>query len=530
MLPDEMCGWDTDEILAYTTPRVCWVRDRYVGFCYYVLLLLAMCWVLIGQILWRNEHFQLKDVRGIPRLWVSHPTLNQCDPNEVGCKPEFQPISSLPYCLENPSASATHPARCKYGDKFSLLPDGINTNRVFIPTVEIVMEEKRSCKPSRENKYKCDALYVKNEKSDEVYYMNETRVKYYANVEDYVLQFTSTYHRGDISGTSLKHAGFYWDCQDERKTGDRSWNERLSEPNKFDSCNEKILKEIKCLPGAACKKEHLKKNKLVLMEDADAWKSTEYTGGQNLRASAVKLNTKVVTAASLEGTRIKKEPYRPTPSVFATTHGDTFKLGKLLELADADLDRHYNMDGFTTRMAGTVIEVEVVYENLRRFLSSFGLSQVRYAYKVVEKKLPYISREWLAHVQPVDHPDSRRYVVQHGVVVVFTVSGVFGFFSIVYLLIMLTTSMTLLATAHKITDLFSIYGHPRKKNYFHLKYEVSADFSDMWECPVCGYFNNHDDKTCQGLEQWTSAQDKPVCGTPAPSLTDRRRQSVMDAY
>merc|ERR1719161_3208442 len=75
-------------------------------------------------------------------------------------------------------------------------------------------------------------------------------------------------------------------------------------------------------------------------------------------------------------------------------------------------------------MAGTIIEVEIVYENMRKFLSSFGLSQVRYAYKVVEKKLPYISREWLATVQPVDYPETRRYVIQHGVLIVFNISGV----------------------------------------------------------------------------------------------------------
>lgn len=215
--------------------------------------------------------------------------------------------------------------------------------------------------------------------------------------------------------------------------------------------------------------------------------------------------------------KTKEEPHRPTPDVYASIWGDTFKLGKLLELADADLDRHYNMDDMTTRMAGTIIEVEIVYENIRKFLSSFGLSQVRYAYKVVEKKLPYISREWLAPQQPADYPNTRQYVVQHGVLVVFNISGEFGFFSIVYLLIMLTTSMALLATAHKITDLFSIYGHPRKKNYFHLKYEVSPDFSDMWECKKCGYFNTPSAQTCQGLEQWESSYDKDVCGAPRPT-------------
>lgn len=527
MLPDEMFGYDTDEIFAYTTPKVAWVRDRYVGFGYYCLLFLAMCWVLIGQILWRNEHFQLKDVRGIPRLWVAHPTLNQCDPNSADCMPEFQPLSTLPYCTENPSATIKHPSKCKYGDKFSLLPDGINTNRMFIPTAEVIMTEKRGCKPSAQNQYKCDALYMK-ENPDDVYYMNESRAHYYANIEDYVIQLTSTYHRASIAGTSLKHPGFYWECQDKKTEGERTWEERLEMPHRYENCQDMVLKEIKCLKGIKCKKEDLAENKLALMEESDMVKYADYSGSRKLRSSAKKLQNPQlqyeihhpeahVFSASAGNSKMKDEPHRPTPDVYASIWGDTFKLGKLLELADADLDNHYNMDGFTTRMAGTIIEVEVVYENMRKFLSSFGLSQVRYAYKVVEKKLPYISREWLATVQPVDYPETRRYVVQHGVLVVFNISGEFGFFSIVYLLIMLTTAMALLGTAAKVTDLFSIYGHPRKKNYFHIKYEVSPDFSDLWECKKCGYFNHPDDNTCKGIEQWMSPYDVEPCGAPKPS-------------
>jgi len=527
VLPDEMFGYDTDEIFAYTTPKVAWVRDRYVGFGYYCLLLLAMCWVFIGQILWRNEHFQLKDVRGIPRMWLSHPTLNQCDPNIPGCLPEFKPISTLPYCTESAGSHVKHPAKCKYGDKFGMLPDGINTNRIFIPTAEIVMTEKRKCNPSSGNNFKCDELYAKEGITDEVYYMNETMVNYYANIEDYVIQFTSTYHRDTISGTSLKHPGFYWECQDKKEGGDRDWQERIERLPRHDSCEDLVLKSIDCLDGLTCKKDSVVKapkfDKMVSMvDDSDIVKYGQYTGPSSRRLrSAKKMDSQFVSTSVLQDgktkDKTKEEPHRPTPDVYASIWGDTFKLGKLLELADADLDRHYNMDGMTTRMAGTIIEVEIVYENIRKFLSSFGLSQVRYAYKVVEKKLPYISREWLAPQQPADYPNTRQYVVQHGVLVVFNISGEFGFFSIVYLLIMLTTSMALLATAHKITDLFSIYGHPRKKNYFHLKYEVSPDFSDMWECKKCGYFNTPSAQTCQGLEQWESPYDKDVCGAPRPT-------------
>jgi len=187
-----------------------------------------------------------------------------------------------------------------------------------------------------------------------------------------------------------------------------------------------------------------------------------------------------------------------------------------MELAGLDLDKHINMDGMSARMAGSIIEVEATYNNLQQFLSSFGLSQVRYTYRVKERKLPYVSKESLHPNQPADYPKHRRYIVQHGILLDFRVGGEFGFFSIVYLLIMLTTSLALLATAHKVTDLTALYLHPRRNNYFHQKFDVSPDFSDMWECNVCGYYNMHSQPSCRGLERYMCAAETPECGAPKP--------------
>merc|ERR1719183_701715 len=167
-------------------------------------------------------------------------------------------------------------------------------------------------------------------------------------------------------------------------------------------------------------------------------------------------------------------------------------------------------------MAGTIIKITVEYSNMERVLSSFGLSKVRYTYKVKEKKLPYMSREFLAAVQPPEYPERRHYVVQHGILLVFSVEGEFGFFNIVHVLIVLTTALTLVGAAHRMTDNLSIYLHPRKENYFHLKYEVSPDFSTMWECPKCGYFNSFRDENCKGIPLWECATEATPCDHKRP--------------
>merc|ERR1719388_413032 len=111
--------------------------------------------------------------------------------------------------------------------------------------------------------------------------------------------------------------------------------------------------------------------------------------------------------------------------------------------------------------------------------------------------MPYISRQVLVPQQPASYPKKRVYQIQHGVLVMFKVGGELGFFSILGMLIMLTTALALVAAATTVTDLVAIYLHPKSRNYFHLKYDVSPDFDEMWICPACGFANQPHHKTCQ---------------------------------
>jgi hypothetical protein len=525
IIPERIMGQDSDSLFAYTTKKEVWVRDRYVGLCYYFLMSLAMLWVVVGQILWRNEHFQLKDVKGVSRMWITHPTFNQCDHNLEGCMADYKPLSKLEYCNEHSGGPLVKkPADCIFADKHTILPDGNLDSKVFIPTSVVLISESRHCSPSAANGYACDSEYVQDWTGRDTY-IDNTEMSFYADIEDYVIQFTSTYHRDTVAGTSLGHPGFYYQCDDgeEREITERMWKERIEEKH---SCDNYKRMSFDCAPGARCDKERaqapptlnvhqdtrgefftpLGNHQSVFMQ-APGGPPGRRLRKPSLQAIHAKLNSSLI------------EPKRETPDVFASSWGDMFKIGKLLKLAHMDLDRDFNIDGMSTRMSGSILEIEIVFQNLVPFLSTFGQSQVQYTYKIKEKKLPYMTREFMAPVQPADYPQKRTIVWQGGIMVVFTVAGQFGFFSIVYLLIMLTTSLALLATAHKMTDVFSIYAHPRRRNYFHLKYEVSPDFSDCWECPKCGYFNCADVENCEGLERWKSKHDADtdVCGEPRPA-------------
>lgn len=202
--------------------------------------------------------------------------------------------------------------------------------------------------------------------------------------------------------------------------------------------------------------------------------------------------------------------------VFSDSWGDVFSIGRLLELAGVDLDNDYNMDGWTTRQAGTALEVRAVYNNLYPFWSSFGYKPVMYHYEVRELMLPYFSQFKLAEVQPDDYPLTRRYEMQYGVMISFKVGGDFGFFNVLYCFVMLATAFASIAAASTITDLIVLYLHPRRDNFFHLKYQVSADFKDMWKCSTCGFMNELDHVTCRGVPRWMGPSETPECGAERP--------------
>jgi hypothetical protein len=429
-----------------------------------------------------------------------------------------------------------------------MFADGFIGQQIFIPTSKVEVEEVKDCDPREANGYACDNEYKK--RGDDGYYLNETRMQFYANVEDYMLQLTSTYHREDIRGTSLDHPGHYLECfSEDRSSRTMSWKERLG--SRHVKCSDERRVALECTPGADCNKRGLKTmedisedmarkaEKGISQAEKDALEKLKenrqesIAGLQILGAGA---SGKALRAFHNRRQSSSAEPTSSTPSglasvdAYATEYGDTFKLGKLLQIAGMNLDGHANMMNETLRMTGSVLEIEVQYGNLVKFMSSFGLSQVYYTYSMKERMLPYVSKEYLAPTQPDDFPKRRRYVVEHGIMVVFKVGGEFGVFNVVYLLIMLTTAMALLGSAAKVTDIWAIYIHPRRRNYFHLKYDVSPDFSDMWECAKCGFLNAPKWSSCKGLDKYMSATDTEMCGhtVPTPETAKFKQGNVKE--
>lgn len=651
---DTLFGIDTDELFGYTTKKVVWIRDRWIGVLYYTMIFFVINWVLVGQIFWRNEQFLLKDVKGLPRMWAAHPTYKGCDPVESDCKSDYRALDELSYCQEfRGEGEGRNKAPCRYEDITTTTKEGEIDNKLFFPLSVELITEKRMCDPKAENGFECENEYQEIPGSDCMKGKRLCRTRdgknrqfyYVADVKNFQVQFTSSYEQGDVHGTSLDHPGMLAICKSmlRKPNTTRNWAARLESTHE-NACSEgtEDMVAIPCAAGVDCARHdefnviehtgveegmeaagieegmesagidqaerdkdpdaagdsgasllelgsvgappdelhraqilerahervskrqarrHSRHRANVQSHDAlhaaspqtdqSPIKVHQRDAGHSLTvspnsgpATSGRLHNFIARHLNQGGRYVSAEEEKDdeeedgedpanlgkssTLPEYTSPWGDIFKIGRLLQLAGANIDADYNFDGWTSRQAGTVLEVRAKYNNLYPILSSFGYKQVEYHYEVTELPLPYMSITMLAQEQPADFPETRVYEVRHGVLVWFKVSGTFGVFNIVYLLLMLVTAFALFTTASAVTDFVSLYLHPRKQNFFHLKYEVSPDFSDMWKCEVCGWFNWDTDLICTGVPAWQCPHTTEKCRAKRPGSepASSRRHSV----
>lgn len=545
-------GNSMDEILSYNTVKVVWIRDRWIGLVYYTLVFLVLMWVFFGQILWRNEHFFKKDVTGLARMFHSYPTLGNCDPLQEPCARDRRDLSTLSYCdAYDGDLGGSQQAHCKYETSPLVRPGGEPDSKLFIPTSVEVMVERTDCKSGVEN---CTNEYVVERGSDCLHdkYLCRTRgaekdqYYYVADVTNDRIRFTSSYERDSIRGTSLMHPAFVGTCHGRARLSNttRSWTERKGSQNQGAECHPAVrdwsLHKIPCARdfGVDCGKmrtfdafanhsigqdfnaffDALIHTRQTLLDEGRTEANIRHNGSSAAHSfiqERAKLSRSVAKELGAPDS-LEAPAFR---SQFSDPWGDVFTLGRLLQMAGTDLDKDYNLDGWTTRQAGTALEVRVVYNNLYRLVSTFGYEPVEYHYEVNELLLPYMSRT--LELEPLSSdPTMRRYEVQYGVLVDFKVSGQFGFFDLTYLILMITSALALAASATTVTDIFAMYLYPARENFFHLKYEVSPDFSKAWKCSQCGYLNDPEHVHCQRVPKWHCSETTPPCGAARDGLQE----------
>merc|ERR1719375_601053 len=116
---------DVDGWFGYSTKKIVFIRDRYLGFIYYGLVFVVVLYIFGVQILVHNEQFLLSSVQGIARMKVSHPTQSLCDSSLPDCKSAYRSLRELNYCTTYAGKdTASHQAHCKFEDATTIMPDG----------------------------------------------------------------------------------------------------------------------------------------------------------------------------------------------------------------------------------------------------------------------------------------------------------------------------------------------------------------------------------------------------------------------
>eukprot|EP00395_MALV-II_sp_L67-2_P000407 gene407-92_t len=521
--------------LAYETPKLVRIRDRKLGTLYLSLCALALTWVVGFQILYGNEHFQLFDVQGTARMTIQQPTRG-CNPNDADCFDDFASVKDLAYCEQSGTSgggvSASEKAlskktsaagvvseqeeelppppqeeeqgssdeeeallqtptaikkkilkrRCIYADQHELAPQGMLEDTMFIPTRIDTHLETRACgEPSAANNWGCEKAYEMSKMEENIYV---------ADIENYTLLLTHTYHRGAIAGNNLFHQGQFEVCVG-LQPGDSSSSEEENASGKggagkgevflpLEPCapgvGRKEVRKIACIKPGICHFDDDNSSATTAGKDSaegDSKKSAEEKGPSFLDRRTSQHTALTLSSESSEFRESQQRTSEKPPPYFAIPAGDVFKLSHILKLAGIDLDRTFNTKHEPRRESGTIIEIEVVYNNLHAWTSTWGNKDIGYTYKVVERPIEEMKTEMYSADQPADFPKTRKIENRHGLYVRVKVGGTFGFFNVVYLLVMLTTSLTLLAGATKVTDLVALYVLEKRRAYYDMKYQVA---------------------------------------------------------
>lgn len=436
-------GINIKDYLVYETAARVRIHDPRLCYVNIALCLLTALWVAGFQILYGNEHYQKYDVHGNARITIQQPTKG-CNPNDPDCEDDFTPQTELPYCNAYKGVDTglvKHKRPCIYADQHELSPTGMLGNQMFIPTRIDPMVEKHTCAPSEETGFNCKKAWTMESMQENMYV---------SDIEDYTVLLVSTYYRGSIRNSSLAHQGFYYECVGES-----------GEVLRTVPCEGKLtVKPIPCIKKGICGYREQKEPPRV-----PSFLQTELTTQKHgSRGSRKIMGTE---HGDLGVEELNEEAQGKKRDLFAIPDGDIFRLGKLFELAGLKLDGSFNDAGEPLRERGTMLAVEVEYANLKPFLGDVG---VGYIYKVVERPMKEMKTEMYALRQPDDYPATRIMENRHGILLRVSVSGAFGKFSPVYLLVMLSTSLVLLGAAGKATDMLAIHVMKHKAQYEKAKY------------------------------------------------------------
>lgn len=490
-------GADVDDVLAYETPKVVRIRDRHLGVLKYVFVLCIFMYVIVWQLLYKGSHLQMDRLSGVARMQLQHPT-KSCNPMNVACAANYTSLQQLPYCGQYNGTSASPVQRkCAYFDALELLQP-LDAG-YLIPTFIQSYSQVQGCIPNETNHHNCERLYdfvdAQEQPQKTPGRARPIKEEFVGDIEDFSVLIDHSFRvdTGSIEYDDRQMQGYWLDCSQKEKPWSVNDTWLSTDPlTPEDGC---VKKPIVCR-HRDCKQLGMITDDMLNGAQASMLALSAHKHARQRfrrrRHSKIGVDNASVVGNSLQvdGILDPSLEHDVGPAsltdlehrdVYSLASGDVLSLGTLYSMAGRSLDDVWydqsDKVNMTTRLRGTVLVVNIHYNNMRPWTLFRPKDPPEYVISVTSR--PVQKYKNMKAMVSADK-ESRKVTVSYGTLVIVQSSGTIGIFSMIHMLIVVSTSLGLLAAATVVTDIFAIYVMPMRDRYYNAKFEETEDFSENY--------------------------------------------------
>lgn len=469
-LGDSIFGQDWDEVLAFETKKVVRIRDRSLGILWRFSQLSIFVGVVIFQILYAGKHFKKEAPHSIQRVTLQPPVSNStgrpCNPSDVDCSMDFTSVSNLKYCEQyDGERSDLRRLPCEYFDSDDVfLP--VSSGMLLTSFTKTYLQ-RNGCPEAAKQGKPCPHKWVYMDESGADQLLQVGRLpaqpitkSFVADLERFTILIDHSVRSesGEIAYDDGQMQGYFEDCEGESVHG------------KFHrkDCTRKSIRDWS-----------MNKDDSAMMQSA-AENLAPQRGTAFVRGRRVDDELEAEEAEDLTLLQARRMATRSIDGdvVVSTLLGDVLSVGTLLRLAGLSFDQPPTIyseskdAGKTVRSQGTAIVVNIEYKNHKHWTFFTPSGPPEYDLSVSSRPVAKFK-----HTTTQELEDGRRRMTDHyGIFFEFEITGELCVFTYTGLMLILTTSVGLLAVATFITDSIAIRLLPDKDEYKKLKFESSRDF------------------------------------------------------
>jgi hypothetical protein len=369
---------------------------------------------------------------------------------KTDCFASYSSVKELPYCSQyagNMTLRSLVQHQCTFYDGKELpvnLPSG-----VLIPTYVKEYKQSLGCDVTGGASGECVKKYRFLDASGAVQNHGGEAVAvsehYVADVDDFTVLIDHTVLAGEKSVDDFGMTGYYEDCHNVKHAWHRGIHKSDCERIKVRATGS-ANQEVQGLLQRGQAAEQRQPDEAHM----DAWKASLPKG-------------------------VVFNDHMPEPKVFAIKFGDVISVQSMLAMAGRRLTEEWLSEGNdfqSMRESGGVLSINIEYNNW----TPWSWKGMEYPEYTISARSRLVRKFKDYKVKP--RPDGTRDVHGfYGVLVMVTQTGELGSFNFVTLLVMLTTSLGLLAVSAALTDFLATSVMPRKAEYTKLKFQESADMN-----------------------------------------------------